>query len=217
MDNLLLQLQCPSCGGVFTKDPESLLLFDSSLMKCIHCTISSPKNTIKCVGYEVVHEKGDIHPQWNNVPSMLGIPRDKREDEIPVPIKIKGYNLDGVGPEMEVDPTPEGGHHSRTPYRFDLLPPLALARVAKVLDTGSRKYRPWNWLLIGIDAHLNRVLQHTVAYIAGDTQELDEVEHLAHAACRALMALEVVLRKQQDEEKDPFADGDESDGYHPEY
>jgi hypothetical protein len=61
--------------------------------------------------------------------------------------------------------------------------------MAKVLSEGAEKYGEQNWRKIDIPDHLNHLLMHTYAYLAGDTTD----EHLSHILCRATFALGVSL------------------------
>ena len=95
--------------------------------------------------------------------------------------------IPGCGPDSQtlIDSN-TGAKQSKIPYRFDLLPPLALASVAQVLERGALKYGDDNWLPIPVRQHLNHAIMHVLAWMAEDEQE----DHLAHAATRILMALE---------------------------
>jgi hypothetical protein len=64
---------------------------------------------------------------------------------------------------------------------------VAFLAVAEVLDGGARKYGPDNWRRIDVREHLNHCITHLFAYLAGDGSD----DHLEHAACRAMMALEI--------------------------
>lgn len=89
--------------------------------------------------------------------------------------------------------------------RFDLIPPLALREIAKVLNYGATRYndpeRPWRSTIDKIDtySHINHALDHVNnaltlrEYTTGDSL----VEELSHAACRILAALEQVLDEQR--------------------
>jgi len=101
----------------------------------------------------------------------------------------KRVKINGVGTDAPIVENEKGGKQSDTPARMDLLPPLALIEVGKVLKHGADKYGIDNWKLIDARSHLNHVLIHIFAYLAGDSQD----DHLSHAACRALMALEMKL------------------------
>lgn len=94
----------------------------------------------------------------------------------------------GVGKEAPMETNEFGGKQSKVEYRFDLVDPKALFAVAKVLKEGFDKYgSDQNWRSIPARDHLNHLLIHVYAYLAGDTQD----EHLSHAVCRAIFALGV--------------------------
>jgi hypothetical protein len=97
--------------------------------------------------------------------------------------------IDGVGKEAPTVTNAAGAKQSATLYRADLLPPLATLAVAKVLAEGAAKYGDNNWRKIPTGDHLNHAMIHVLAFLAGDTQD----DHLQHAACRLLMALETEL------------------------
>ena len=103
--------------------------------------------------------------------------------------------IDGIGPDAETYVNEHGGKQSDSPYRFDLIPERALFEVARVFKEGAEKYGEDNWHKIPVHSQLNHALQHQYAHLAGDTQD----EHLIHAACRALMALEVYLMEQEEQ------------------
>jgi hypothetical protein len=94
--------------------------------------------------------------------------------------------VDGVGPDAPVVVNEKGAKQSGTPYRTDLLPALATLEVAKVLKYGADKYGDNNWRGIPVGDHLNHMMTHALAFLAGDQSD----DHLGHMACRALMALE---------------------------
>jgi hypothetical protein len=98
----------------------------------------------------------------------------------------KSERIAGVGPDEPVTANELGGQQSLSAYRSDLLPPRALLAVARVLKQGADKYGDNNWRLICRADHLNHALTHVLAELAGDAQD----EHLVHAACRLLFALE---------------------------
>lgn len=96
-------------------------------------------------------------------------------------------HIDGVGPDVPIAINEHGGMQSETPYGFHLFAPLAEFAKAAVMAEGAKRYARDNWRKIDIDDHLNHLLQHIFAYMAGDRQE----NHLAHAHCRAMMASEL--------------------------
>ena len=74
----------------------------------------------------------------------------------------------------------------------ELLSPLGLLEVAKVLEYGKGKYGPHNWRQ-GIlwDRIIASILRHTLAYLGGETLDRETgLSHMAHAACDALFLVE---------------------------
>lgn len=95
--------------------------------------------------------------------------------------------VDGVGPGAAVVTDPEtGAKQSAVGHRCDLLPPLATLHVASILREGSSKYGDWNWVKIPVHENLNHALIHIFALLSGDCSD----DHLGHAACRMMMALD---------------------------
>ena len=92
----------------------------------------------------------------------------------------------GVGPDAPVVTNEAGGKQSDTPARLDLMPAKAMMEVGRVLKEGAAKYGIDNWRKIETRDHVNHVLVHLYAWLDGDEQD----DHLGHAACRAMMALE---------------------------
>lgn len=99
-------------------------------------------------------------------------------------------DVKGVGRGQETETLDNGAKQSASPYRLDLIPPLALLRESEVLKRGGERYGEWNWVGIPMKDHLNHMLQHIYAYLAGDMQD----DHLANIACRAHFALELQER-----------------------
>ncbi len=94
--------------------------------------------------------------------------------------------IPGVGPDAPVHINETGGKQSDIPYRCDLLGGKAILEIARILHKGALKYEENNWRLISCKSHINHALTHIFAYLAGDTQD----EHLEHALCRMMMAVE---------------------------
>jgi hypothetical protein len=93
--------------------------------------------------------------------------------------------LEGMGPDQPIIIAENGAGQSDIPYRMDLLDARALMAAAQVLHTGAEKYGAGNWRDLPIRDHLNHMLAHAFAYLAGDDQD----DHLSHVLCRALFAL----------------------------
>lgn len=97
-----------------------------------------------------------------------------------------GAVVAGLGKDAPTTTNAAGGRQSATPYRCDLLPPFAVLAVAEVLAEGAAKYGERNWHKITVGEHLNHALGHVFAALAGDLSD----DHLEHAACRILFALD---------------------------
>jgi len=97
---------------------------------------------------------------------------------------------DIVNPDVPITTNEHGGSQSDVPVRFDLIDAKAMFEMAKVLDHGAKKYGANNWRLIPVEDHINHLLMHAYAYLAGDRTD----DHLSHALCRATFALGVSLQ-----------------------
>ena len=97
-----------------------------------------------------------------------------------------------ASPEAPRTTNERGGSQSDIPVRFDLIDANAMFAMAAVLDQGAKKYGEDNWRLIPVKDHLNHLLMHTFAYLAGDETD----EHLSHILCRATFALGVTLQEE---------------------
>lgn len=101
--------------------------------------------------------------------------------------------VEGVSKDEPVEVNEKGGAKSRSLYRTDLIDPIALLEMAKVLKEGADKYDKYgkeNWRNIPVHEHLNHMIIHAYAYLAGDTSD----EHLSHIMCRAMFAQAVDLQ-----------------------
>ena len=87
----------------------------------------------------------------------------------------------------------QGGSQSLIPVRFDLIDGKALFEMAKVLHEGAEKYGVDNWRKIPVEDHLNHLIMHAYAYLAGDQTD----EHLSHCMCRATFAQAVHITNQE--------------------
>lgn len=99
--------------------------------------------------------------------------------------------IEGVGPDAPMVTNDQGGKQSQTLYRFDLVDPVAMFEMCRVLQKGAEKYGEDNWRQIPVRDHLNHLLIHVYAYLAGDTQD----DHLSHALCRAMFAVALELER----------------------
>lgn len=81
------------------------------------------------------------------------------------------------------------------PFAYHSVPPRGLAKVAAVMRKGDRKGRGDGWRRVPIEEQINHAIAHLVAYLGGR----HNTHHLANAACRVLMALDL-------DDKDPLPD-----------
>jgi hypothetical protein len=80
--------------------------------------------------------------------------------------------------------------------RMDLLPPLSMIEVAKVLKHGADKYEAENWRLVTNPKarYLAAGLRHIFAHMCGEYYDDDSgLPHLAHAICGFMFMLELDL------------------------
>lgn len=92
-----------------------------------------------------------------------------------------------------------GVKHDAGKPRTDLLPPLALLEVAKVMGFGAQKYSEYNYRGLAQNRIVGSLLRHVYAHMAGEKADQETgYSHLAHAASCALMLLDVELLGNKD-------------------
>lgn len=87
--------------------------------------------------------------------------------------------------------------------KLDLIPYMALEAVAKVREFGVHKYgEAWSWKQSGkTDDFAVASMRHIYKHLqVGTVDEESGLDHLAHAACSALMALELHLQTLKNRE-----------------
>lgn len=99
----------------------------------------------------------------------------------------------GVAKDAPRTVNERGGGQTAAAYGFDCLDPQAMFAMTQALEEGRQTYGKDNWRLIPIEDHLNHLLIHIFAYMAGDTQD----DHLGHAMCRAMFAKAVATENQE--------------------
>ena len=89
--------------------------------------------------------------------------------------------LPGLGQDT---PITSDGLQSDIPYACHLWDPEVFLRVSAVLSKGASTYGEDSWRKLTCEDHINHMLVHVFAYLAGDKQD----DHLDHAVCRAMFA-----------------------------
>ena len=140
----------------------------------------------------VLLKKGETHEAFDNLPDHYTVFAENGEryvDKHKAEIINEQSIVPGVSPDQPIVYNEKGGGQSNSPYRMDLVDPKSILEIASVLKHGAEKYGDDNWKLISTQDHLNHLLVHVYAHLAGDESD----KHLAHAACRAIFALGVEL------------------------
>jgi hypothetical protein len=91
--------------------------------------------------------------------------------------------IKGVSPEAEIITNENGGMQSKTEYAFHLCDPMALLKLAEVMQIGADRYERDNWKKIDAESHWNHLIIHLMAWKTGDKQD----DHLGHAMARMMM------------------------------
>jgi hypothetical protein len=89
----------------------------------------------------------------------------------------------------------QGTKHDQGKPRTDLLPPVALEEVAKVLTFGASKYNDHNWRLgFKYSRLIGAALRHIFAFSKGEDRDPETgLLHLAHAACCILFLIDHIM------------------------
>lgn len=93
-------------------------------------------------------------------------------------------------PDAPTTTNERGGKQSLIEVRFDLIDGPAMMEMAHVLYTGAIKYTEDNWRKIPVKDHINHLIAHSYAYLAGNRED----HHLSHMMCRAMFAQAVDLQ-----------------------
>ena len=80
--------------------------------------------------------------------------------------------------------------------KFTMIPQLAIREVAKVFTHGAEKYGEFNYSGKGdVLRYMDALQRHTNQYLTGEDIDESGVHHLACVAANALMALDGILNK----------------------
>jgi len=71
--------------------------------------------------------------------------------------------------------------------------PLAAETIREVIRNGEDNHPLFSWVPLGVAGNMAHFSKHMELHARGDTTE----DHLAHAACRLLMALELRERSNK--------------------
>lgn len=102
-------------------------------------------------------------------------------------------------------PEVEGRKDDSEKPRVDLLDPMALNEVARVLTFGAKKYGEYNWTR-GMAWHrpFAALLRHAWAFWGGEEFDPETgLSHMAHAMCCCMFLLNYQLLKRGTDDRNP--------------
>lgn len=107
----------------------------------------------------------------------------------------------------EIETNALGGMGSKIP-RWELMDFRALDAIAQVFTEGAEKYAVDNWRAVTWQEHIRHAVRHLMLALEGGQQHGTQVVsnhayEVSHGACRALMALAVLLQNSGVEEVVP--------------
>jgi hypothetical protein len=105
----------------------------------------------------------------------------------------------GVSPDAPIVTNEKGGKQSESQYAFHMIDPEAIMDLAGVLAYGAKRYARDNWRKIPAEEHMNHMMIHWYAWLAGDKQD----NHLGHFFCRAMMAYACAREEDRAHEVQP--------------
>lgn len=94
----------------------------------------------------------------------------------------------------------KGMKHDQDKPRYDLLPPLAIDEMAKVMTFGAKKYAPNSWQNVedGKARYLAAALRHAFAISRGEIHDPETgLLHAGHLMCCAAFLSELHTADQQ--------------------
>jgi hypothetical protein len=93
----------------------------------------------------------------------------------------------------------KGIKHDHGKPRMELVPAEGLELVAQVFSFGASKYGDYNWAGgLKVSRLVGAALRHIFAFLRGETNDPESgLPHLAHAGCGLLMAITMMVRKPE--------------------
>ncbi len=91
----------------------------------------------------------------------------------------------------------KGLKHDQGKLRFDLLPPLAMEELSKVLTFGAEKYEPNSWQAVdgAIERYEAALLRHLFEIKKGNhTDPESGLHHISHVLCNAAFLAELHVK-----------------------
>lgn len=74
--------------------------------------------------------------------------------------------------------------------RMDLIPPVAIKELARVLTYGAEKYGPNNWHNVDSERYKAALLRHIIEWMDGEECDQESgLKHLSHALCNVAFLL----------------------------
>lgn len=104
---------------------------------------------------------------------------------------MKTYDVGPASPQT-------GRKNDYGKLRYDLVPPVALEEITKVLTFGAEKYAPENWRRVEDwkPRYTAALMRHIEAYRKGEDLDPETgVSHLAHAGCCLMFLLELTTEE----------------------
>lgn len=90
-----------------------------------------------------------------------------------------------IGKDAPTAVSANGVKQSKLDFYFTGVDPLAMFRLAQILQEGAEKYGKFNWRGLSVEDNLGHALSHIYGYLLGDRSE----DHLGHAFSRLMFAL----------------------------
>jgi len=111
-------------------------------------------------------------------------------------------HIEAEAPPVNTQQNNTGVKHDQGKPATELLSPIALIEISKVMEYGSRKYAAHNWRKgIAWSRLLGAALRHLLAFLGGQDKDPETgLSHLSHLGCCVMFLLEYeVTHKELDD------------------